>query len=99
MIFKPTLYSKMYVALSLLLSALISRVHGQAYALGGIGFNESSTTLGNVYNYWRKYDNGTFDLTRSDVMAVTSPKLLTFSGDRASALIEPTRSVLCIIDM
>lgn len=91
---------KMYVALlSMLLSALVTTVRGQAYALGGIGFNDSSTTLGNAYNYWRKYENGTFDLTRSDVMAVTIPKLLTFSGDRASALIEPTRSVLCIIDM
>lgn len=90
---------KMFVALCLLLSALTTPVRGQAFALGGIGFNDSSTTLGNIYNYWRKLANGTFDLTRSDVMGVTAPKLLTFSGDRASALIEPTRSVLCIIDM
>lgn len=89
----------MHVALPLILSAFVTSVRGQAYALGGIGFNDSSTTLGNVYNYWRKFENGTFDLTRSNVMAVTAPKLLTFSGDRASALIEPTRSVLCIIDM
>jgi len=71
----------------------------QAYALGGIGLNASSTKLGNVYNYWDKLSNGTIDLTRSEVMPVTSPKLIPFQGSRSSAIIEPSRSVLCIIDM
>lgn len=89
----------MRAPLSLLITALVTRVHGQAYAMGGTGFNDTSTTLGNVYNYWRKLENGTFDLTRSDAMPVTTPKLVTFSGLRPSAIIEPTRSVLCIVDM
>jgi nicotinamidase-related amidase len=71
----------------------------QVYALGGIGFNDSTQTLGNAYNYWKKFPNGTFDLTRSDIMPVTKPKVVSFQGRRASAIIEPSRSVLCIIDM
>ncbi|OIW22544.1 Isochorismatase hydrolase [Coniochaeta ligniaria NRRL 30616] len=58
-----------------------------------------SLTLGNAYNYWVKLPNGTFDLTRSDIMSVTKPKVIPFSGRRKSAIIEPSRSVLCIIDM
>ncbi|KAH8901598.1 isochorismatase hydrolase [Thozetella sp. PMI_491] len=71
----------------------------QAYGLAGIGFNSTGTVLGNAYNYWRKYPNGTFDLTRSDIMPVTAPKLIPFTASRQTALIEPSRSVLCIIDM
>ncbi|KAB5545487.1 isochorismatase hydrolase [Coniochaeta sp. 2T2.1] len=72
----------------------------QAYALSGsIGLNDSVQTLGNAYNYWTKLPNGTFDLTRSEVSHVTTPKLIPFSGRRKSALIELSRSVLCIIDM
>ncbi|KAJ9139215.1 Isochorismatase hydrolase [Pleurostoma richardsiae] len=71
----------------------------QVYALGGIGFDEPTQTLGNAYNYWVKYPNGTFDLTRSDIMSVTKPKVIPFSGQRTSAIIEPSRSVLCIVDM
>jgi nicotinamidase-related amidase len=71
----------------------------QAYALGGIGLNDSTQTLGNDYNYWTKLPNGTWDLTRSKVMPVTKPVVIPFSGDRSSAIIEPSRSVLCIIDM
>lgn len=88
-----------------LLTSLVSAGPGsmleqrQAYALGGIGLDSASTILGNAYNYWDKLPNGTFDLTRSQVLPVTSPKLLSFSGSRSSALIEPSRSVLAIVDM
>ena len=68
-------------------------------ALVGTGFNDSSTVLGNYYNYWTKYPNGTFDLTRSARSAVTSPKVLPMSGSRPEIIIEPTRSALVIIDM
>lgn len=71
----------------------------QAYALAGVGYDEPSQKLGNLYNYWLKYPNGTFDLTRSDVMPVTTPKVLPFLGKRTEAIIEPSRSVLCIVDM
>lgn len=71
----------------------------QAYALVGDGFDEANTTLGNYYNYWRKYPNGTFDLTRGDRSPVTSPKLLPMMGDRSSIIIEPNRTALVIVDM
>ena len=71
----------------------------QAYALAGDGFDNSSTILGNYYNYWNKLSNGTFDLTRRDVMPVTSPKTLPFFGSRSEAIIEPNRTALIIIDM
>ncbi len=88
------------LVIALLLSAVRAGLEErQAYALGGIGFNSSSQVLGNVYNYWRKYPNGTFDLTRSDIMPVTTPKLIPFMAGKKTALIEPSRSVLCIIDM
>lgn len=99
--------SRMTLAISLITAALLSPLASsansiaerQAYALGGIGLNSSTTTLGNAYNYWTKHPNGTYDLTRGDVMPVTAPKLIPFSGRRTSAIIEPSRSVLCIIDM
>lgn len=96
--------TKTIATLSLIWATLLSAAAGslvnrQAYALGGIGFDGPSTILGNVYNYWSKLSNGTYDLTRSKVMPVTSPKLIPFSGSRSSALIEPTRAVLAIVDM
>lgn len=79
---------------------LLDPVAAQSYGLAGIGLNSSTTDLGNVYNYWRKLPNGTYDLTRSDVMPVTSPKVIPFSGTRRrSAIIEPSRTVLTIVDM
>jgi hypothetical protein len=56
-------------------------------------------TVGNGNNYWTLLANGTIDLTRGLSAPVTSPKLITTFGARTSALIEPSRSVLCIIDM
>ncbi|KAJ4397352.1 hypothetical protein N0V93_001577 [Gnomoniopsis smithogilvyi] len=96
--------SKIFITLSIALATLLSTTTGdlverQAYALGGIGLDGPSTTLGNVYNYWSKLPNGTYDLTRSQVMSVTSPKLIPFSGSRSSAIIEPSRAVLAIVDM
>ena len=68
-------------------------------ALAGSGLLSNSTVLGNAYNYWNKLPNGTFDLTRSAVLPTTSPKLIPMSGSRKSAIIEPSRSALIIIDM
>lgn len=95
---------KMFTTLSLVLATFApltagSLVERQAYALGGIGLDGPSTDLGNVYNYWAKFPNGTYDLTRSQVMSVTEPKVIPFSGSRSSALIEPSRAVLAIVDM
>lgn len=85
---------------AVLLASLLSPAASQSYGLAGIGFNSSEAVLGNAYNYWRKLPNGTFDLTRSDVLPVTSPKLIPFSGTRrSSAIIEPSRTVLAIVDM
>lgn len=55
--------------------------------------------LGDYSNYWTKYSNGTFDLTRSARGGVTSPKILPMAGSRKEIIIEPTRSALVIIDM
>ncbi|KAF2259749.1 Isochorismatase hydrolase [Lojkania enalia] len=55
--------------------------------------------LGNVYNHWIPLDNKTFDLTRSISMPVTNPVTIPMTGSRKSAVIEPSRSALVIIDM
>lgn len=94
----------MFTSLNLVLATFAhitagSLVDRQVYALGGIGLDGPSTNLGNIYNYWAKFPNGTFDLTRSQVMSVTEPKVIPFSGSRSSALIEPSRAVLAIVDM
>lgn len=95
---------KIYTTLSLVVAIFAPLIAGslverQAYALGGIGLDGPSTNLGNIYNYWAKFPNGTYDLTRSQVMSVTEPKVIPFSGSRSSALIEPSRAVLAIVDM
>lgn len=95
--FSKTFLSGLALAGSLVSASPIEE--RQAYALDGVGFNDTTQTFGNVYNYWTKMPNGTWDLTRSNVSAVTAPKVIPFSGSRSSAIIEPSRSVLCIIDM
>ncbi|KAH8751688.1 isochorismatase hydrolase [Diaporthe sp. PMI_573] len=65
----------------------------------GSGFDGPVKTLGNAYNYWKVLDNGTVDLTRADVMGVTAPRVVPMRGSRPAVLIEPNRTVLCIIDM
>jgi hypothetical protein len=60
-------------------------------AVVGTGFDANTTVLGDYYNYWTKYPNGTFDLTRSARAAVTSPKILPMAGNRKEIIIEPTR--------
>lgn len=100
MTMKKCFVSILSAGFSLSLAASQTVLEGRrAYVLGDLGFNDAEQTLGNVYNYWKKYPNGTFDLTRSDVMPVTRPKVLPFTGTRSEAIIEPSRSVLCIIDM
>ena len=71
----------------------------QAYGMVGSGFDGPVKTLGNAYNYWKVLDNGTVDLTRADVMGVTAPRVMPMRGSRPAVLIEPNRTVLCIIDM
>lgn len=73
-------------------------------ALAGTLNTSNSQTVGNYYNYWvlnNDTGNEVYDLTRSDRMPVTSPKLLSnvFTGFRKSAVIEPSRTALIIIDM
>lgn len=99
---KASITLSVFAALLLLLPATGSArvMERQAYGLAGVGFTGPTQTLGNVYNYWKKLPNGTMDLTRSDVMPVTTPKLIPFQGKFfPSALVEPSRTVLCIIDM
>ncbi|KAJ9634036.1 hypothetical protein H2204_006584 [Knufia peltigerae] len=88
--------------LTLLFNALTAAIPAdlharQEYGMVGDGFDAATTTLGNYYNYWVKLPNGTFDLTRSDRAAVTSPKVLPMVD--SSIKIEPNRSALVIIDM
>lgn len=67
--------------------------------LASTGLSSNDTVLGNAYNYWNVLPNGTYDLTRSAVAPVTSPKTIPMSGTRQAAIIEPSRSALVIIDM
>ncbi|KAI9712656.1 MAG: hypothetical protein M1820_001277 [Bogoriella megaspora] len=61
---------------------------------------QNSSILGNYYNYWSHAANtSTWDLTRSTALPTTSPKAIPMSGSRKTAIIEPSRSALVIIDM
>lgn len=69
-------------------------------AVAGTADTLDPSIIGNYYNYWKLQDNGTtYDLTRQDRMPVTSPKKLPMMGSRQSALIEPNRTAMIIIDM
>jgi nicotinamidase-related amidase len=83
------------------LGLLASYVSAQGFVGAGVGLVnlETEGVVGNAYNYWHTYANGTYDLTRRDVSPITKPKLIPMTGLRASAIIEPSRSVLCVIDM
>lgn len=68
-------------------------------AVAGTGFDANTTVLGDYHNYWTKYANGAFDLTRSARAGVTHLQVLPMAGSRKEIIIEPTRSALVIIDM
>lgn len=55
--------------------------------------------LGSLYNHWVPLGNKTFDLTRSLYLQTTTPLTIPMTGSRRSAVIEPSRSALVIIDM
>ncbi|KAH6134517.1 hypothetical protein HBI64_060200 [Parastagonospora nodorum] len=59
----------------------------------------NTSILGNIYNHWLALPNATFDLTRSLVSPVTNPLRIPMTGARKTAIIEPSRSALVIIDM
>ena len=89
------------------LLAIASKSYGQVYdtyggttALTGTANDTDASILGNYYNYWKLTNNKTtWDLTRSDRMPVTSPKVIPMLGQRKEAVIEPNRTALVIIDM
>jgi nicotinamidase-related amidase len=67
---------------------------------GNITLPTSNTPLlGNLYSHWVYLKNNTFDLTRSLSLPTTSSLTIPMSGTRKSAIIEPSRSALIIIDM
>ncbi|KAF2681522.1 Isochorismatase hydrolase [Lentithecium fluviatile CBS 122367] len=69
-------------------------------ASGNISLPDTDTTvLGNIYNHWVHLGNKSFDLTRSLIAPTTKPVTIPMTGSRKSALIEPSRSALVIIDM
>jgi len=56
--------------------------------------------IGRGRNYWKLSDDLTmFDLTRKEIMPVTSPKTIQMVGTRQKAIIEPSRSAFVIVDM
>ncbi|KAK4543522.1 hypothetical protein LTR36_005417 [Oleoguttula mirabilis] len=87
--------------------ALATTSFGQIYdgsnsitALAGTANDTDPSILGNYYNYWKLTNNKTtYDLTRSDRMPVTSPKLIPMIGSRKQAIIEPNRTAMVIVDM
>jgi hypothetical protein len=79
------------VLLALPASAQIQSIFGS--------FPSNTSLLGNIYNSWYKPSASVFDLTRSNVLPTTSPKTIRMLGSRKTAIIEPSRSALVIIDM
>ncbi|KAF2642861.1 Isochorismatase hydrolase [Massarina eburnea CBS 473.64] len=61
--------------------------------------SDPTSILGNLYNHWVALPNKTYDLTRSLIYPVTTPLTIPATGSRKSAIIEPSRSALVIIDM
>jgi hypothetical protein len=59
----------------------------------------NTTVLGNYYNNWVKPSPDIFDLTRSGSSPITTSLTIPMLGSRKTAIIEPTRSALVIIDM
>lgn len=55
--------------------------------------------IGNLYSHWEYLGDDTFDLTRSVSLPTTTPLTIPMSGTRKSAIIEPSRSALVLIDM
>lgn len=69
-------------------------------ASGNLSLPTANTTLlGNIYNHWVHLGNKSFDLTRSLIAPTTKPVTIPMTGSRKSAIIEPSRSALVIIDM
>lgn len=89
------------------LLALATTSLGQIYdtfnsitALAGTANDSDPAILGNYYNYWKLTNNKTtYDLTRSDRLAVTAPKVIPMIGSRKQAVIEPNRTAMVIVDM
>ncbi|KAK5005717.1 hypothetical protein LTR39_005858, partial [Cryomyces antarcticus] len=85
-------------ATALALPQLLDTSNGITAVAGASSSN--ATTLGNHYNYWAIHANdGVFDLTRSDRLPLTSPRTIPMLGSRKTAVIEPSRSALVVIDM
>lgn len=95
----PTLLLCATAARALFAGVVPSVERRQAYGLAGNGFDGPTKTLGNVYNYWKVLDNGTVDLTRPDTLPVTRPRVVPMLGTHRAARIEPSRTVLCLVDM
>lgn len=92
---------KLSSPLSLCIAAISSLTSSTLItASGNISLpNTNLTLLGNVYNHWVPLGNKTFDLTRSLIYPTTTPLTIPMTGSRKSAIIEPSRSALIIIDM
>lgn len=81
-------------------TAQVYNTQNSITAVAGTANDSQPNILGNYYNYWKLLNNGTtWDLTRSDRMAVTSPKTIPMLGYRKEAIIEPNRTAMIIVDM
>ena len=111
-LFRQLLLLKMFLPTSIkTILALGSMAAAQLYdtsnsitSLSGTLNTSDAQFVGNYYNYWSVSNttgNLTYDLSRSDRLPTTSPKHLknVFFGSRKSAIIEPSRTALVIIDM
>jgi hypothetical protein len=88
------------LALPVLSQAQIYDTFNSVTALAGTADYSDPSILGNYYNYWKLSNNKTtYDLTRSDRMPVTSPKLIPMLGSRQQAIVEPNRTAMVIVDM
>ena len=98
--FSPTMTLQALLALTTSTLAQIYNTYPSITAQTGTANTTDPAVLGNYYNYWRLTNNGTvYDLTRSDRLPVTNPKLIPTLGFRPAALIEPSRTAFITIDM
>ena len=95
-----TISMQLLLALATTAIAQVYNVYNSITAVAGTANDTEKNVLGNYYNYWKLEDNQTtWDLTRSDRMPVTSPKIIPMLGSREKAIIEPNRTAMIIVDM
>ncbi|KAK3069034.1 hypothetical protein LTR53_012948 [Teratosphaeriaceae sp. CCFEE 6253] len=97
---RSALAMQVLLALATAAIAQVYDTYGSVTALAGTANDSDPAILGNYYNYWKLTNNKTtWDLTRSDRLPTSSPKVIPMLGFRKEAIIEPNRTAFMIVDM